>query len=211
MRDRHRTKTITYEQKMNGMHIYQKQIFLIFCCIAFVFMTGCVSSSQETASVQMNTETTSPAPTNDSEIPWMTIPITDVVTGKQTSIAELALQGKPVIMHTFAVWCPACSMQLRETKKLIENNPDKFIILGVDIDPRENTAQVKNHIEKNKFAGIFVTAPKEFTQSLIQTVGAQVVQSLPQTVIIKNKSVTYIGDGVFPEEKLESILSQLPQ
>nr|WP_319537445.1 redoxin family protein [uncultured Methanospirillum sp.] len=186
------------------MHNPRDQITLILICFACILITGCITNTGDGISKQK------PAPTAISEIEWMTIPITDAVTGKQTSIAELGSQGKPIIVHTFAVWCPACSMQLRETKKLVENNPDTFIILGIDIDPRENTAQVKNHIEKNKFAGIFVTAPKEFTQSLIQTVGTQVVQSLPQTIIISNSSATYIGDGVFPEKKLESILSQLP-
>jgi len=147
---------------------------------------------------------------SEAGLQWLTIPITDVITGRQTTISDLASQGKPVIVHTFAVWCPACSMQLRETKKLNLNNPGEFIILGVDIDPRENTAQVKNHIEKNKFEGIYVTAPEDFTRSLINTVGTQVVQSLPQTIIIRNQSVTYIGDGVFPESKLKIILSQLP-
>jgi thiol-disulfide isomerase/thioredoxin len=195
---------------MKFMHITHYQVLIILCSIALVFLSGCISGSQETLSTQVTSEKTSSDNVDTSQKTWMDIPITDVVTGEVTSIKDLASSGNPVIMHTFAVWCPACSMQLRETKKLDQNNPGKYIILGVDIDPRENSAQVKNHIEKNQFVGKYVTAPKEFTQSLIETVGAQVVQSLPQTVIIKNKSVTYIGDGVFPEQKLQSIISQLP-
>lgn len=68
---------------------------------------------------------------------------------------------------------------------------------------------LRNHIEKNEFEGIYVTAPQDFTRSLIKTLGTQVVQSLPQTIIIRNQTVTYIGDGVFPESKFKVILSQL--
>lgn len=202
-------KPIIDKQKMITMHISRNQILLTLCFVFIVLINGCVSTGPGTIPGQTGSETTSPANVY-SETTWITIPITDAVTGNQTSIAELASQGKPIVMHTFAVWCPACSLQLRETKNLIQNNPDKFIILGVDIDPRENTALLKNHIEKNKFSGIYIIAPQGVTRGLIETFGNKIMLSLPQTVIISNQSVTYIGDGVFPEEKLETILSQLP-
>ena len=189
------------------MHIFREQILLIFCFFAFLLIAGCTNNG--IAPAQINNKTTEPGITGDTGSTWMTIPITDTVTGKQTSIVDLASAGKPIIMHTFAVWCPACSMQLRETKKLDLDNPGAIIILGVDIDPRENGDQVKNHVEKNQFTGIYVSAPPEFTRSLMKTVGPQIIQTLPQTVIICNKSVTYIGDGVFPEKRLNTILSEL--
>ncbi|HWQ68105.1 MAG TPA: redoxin family protein [Methanospirillum sp.] len=192
------------------MYISKSQILLILFCVAIILMAGCTSkppvSKQE---LLTNTSGDPISVINETEITWMSIPITDVITGRETSIIELASQGKPVIMHTFAVWCPACSVQLRETKKLMLNNPDSFIILGVDIDPRENGDQVRNHIEKNKFAGMFVSAPPDFSRSLMKTLGSQIIQSIPQTVIICNESVTYIGDGAFPEGKLRTILSQI--
>ncbi len=100
-------------------------------------------------------------------------------------------------------------MQLRETAKLLNENPDAFTVLGIDIDPRENTAMVKNHVEKNKFVGVYTAAPTDMTRSLIQSAGTKIVQSLPQTLIVCNKKVTYVGDGVFPEAKLKTILTEL--
>lgn len=139
----------------------------------------------------------------------MTIPITDAVTGEKTSITELSAQGRPVIIHTFAVWCPACSMQLRETAKLVKNNPNAYTVLGIDIDPRENTEMVKRHVEKNSFVGMYVAAPPEMTRDMMKTLGNQIVASLPQTIVVCNKSITYIGDGVFPETKLKTIMADL--
>lgn len=191
------------------MHISRYLILFLFICVAFTLISGCTAKTGETAPVQTGNSKTASATGSDTSNNWMTIPITDVVTGTETSIVDLASEGKPVIMHTFAVWCPACSMQLRETKKLNQDYPDRFIVIGVDIDPRENSAQVKNHIEKNEFVGMYVSVPPEFTRSLMNTVGDQIIRTLPQTVIICNKSVTYIGDGVFPEKKLDTILTQL--
>ncbi|MFH0966504.1 MAG: redoxin family protein [Methanobacteriota archaeon] len=139
----------------------------------------------------------------------MTIPVNDTVTGKHTSVVELAAEGKPVIIHTFAVWCSACSMQLRETAKLVKNNPNTYTVLGIDIDPRENADMVKNHVEKNHFVGMYGAAPPDMTRSLMKTFGNQIVASLPQTLVVCNKSVTYIGDGAFPEAKLKEILTEV--
>jgi thiol-disulfide isomerase/thioredoxin len=176
----------------------------------FILSIGCtVNPGKNTTAATINTSEISSQATGGMKTSWMTIPFTDALTGNQTTIAEMASSGKPVIMHTFAVWCPACSMQLRETAKLVSKNPDSYLVLGVDIDPRENTEMVKNHVEKNRFTGIFVSAPPEMTRSLMDTVGDQIIRSLPQTIVICNKSITYVGDGVYPEEKLGTILSQL--
>lgn len=183
---------------------------LILIFILGVLFAGCTSSLEKKSdSAGTQSIEVTPDVSLENSTSWMNIPITDAISGKKTSIVELASQGKPVIIHTFAVWCPACSMQLRETTRMAQENPDTFVILGVDIDPRENSAMVKNHVEKNKFTGTFIAAPPEMTRSLIKTVGDQIVRSLPQTIIICNKSVTYVGDGVFPEQKLRKILSEL--
>lgn len=184
-------------------------LFLTICCIAAIMTAGCTSDTRSQTSTNPDTTSYITQSNTTEGISWMTIPITDAVTGKQTSVIELAEQGKPVIIHTFAVWCPACSMQLHETAKLLQEKPGAYTVLGIDIDPREDTAMVKDHVEKNHFVGKYTAAPIDLTRSLIRTVGQQVVQTLPQTIIVCNKTVTYIGDGVFPEAKLRSILSEL--
>jgi len=181
--------------------------FLI--CAVIVCSAACLSKTSEPSPVQYPAGDGVTTESGDIPTSWMTIPITDTITGTQTTIADLALEGKPVIMHTFAVWCPACSMQLRATSALVQKEPGRFVIVGVDIDPRENSAQVKNHVQKNRFEGMYAAAPAPFTRSLMDTVGDQIVRSLPQTIIICNTSVTYIGDGVFSENSLESILSEI--
>ncbi len=191
------------------MHNFRHLVLAFLICVAMICTAACLSKTSEPASVQKAAGEGGIIEPGNTPTSWMTIPITDTVTGTQTTIDDLASEGKPVIMHTFAIWCPACSMQLRATSALSKKNPGQFVVIGVDIDPRENSAQVKNHVEKNRFEGMYAAAPAPFTRSLMDTVGDQVVRSLPQTIIICNTSVTYIGDGVFSEERLDSILTEI--
>jgi thiol-disulfide isomerase/thioredoxin len=185
---------------------------LLLCCAGAALFSGCTDVDQQSIPLKQPTSHADDQESiNDAKTTWITIPITDAITGKQTTIADLATSGKPIIIHTFAVWCPACSIQLRETAKLVQSNPDAYTILGIDIDPRENAELVQRHIEKNQLTGMYVAAPPEMTRSLMDTIGDQIIRSLPQTIIICNKSVTYIGDGVFAESRLETILSELCQ
>ena len=186
----------------------------IFVLLGLLFITslciGCTSINLQGNSTNQTSESGISQATPDANgSSWVTIPVTDVVTGKQNTIVDLAAEGKPLIIHTFAVWCPACSMQLRETKKLLQENPDGYKLLAIDIDPREDLALVKKHIEKNQFLGMFAVSPSEMTESLIDTLGTQIIQSLPQTIVVYNKSVVYIGDGVFPAEKLKVIIPEI--
>ena len=83
----------------------------------------------------------------------------------------------------------------------MQENPDAYTVLGIDLDSREDNTMIKDHVEKNHFVGMFAATPVDFTRSLIKTLGQQVVQTLPQTVIVYNKKVPYVGDGAFPEDK----------
>ncbi|WP_319579652.1 redoxin domain-containing protein [uncultured Methanospirillum sp.] len=184
-------------------------LLLALCLIAVLLSAGCTTSDTSNQTNTKSNTSLSSAKEMGNESSWMTVPITDVMTGRQTTIVDLADEGKPVIIHSFAVWCPACSIQLRETAKLLKENPGAYTVLGIDFDSRENTEMIKSHVEKNQFVGMYIAAPTDLTRGLIQTVGPRVVQSLPQTLIICNKKVTYVGDGAFPEAKLKSILSEL--
>ena len=141
-----------------------------------------------------------------ADFSWTTIPLTDAQTGETFTIQNLIQKGKPVLIHTFAVWCPACTIQLQETTKLVKGNPDAYTILGIDTDPNENSEMVKNHINKNGFSGKFTVAPKDLTQGLVNTFGAGIILSAPQTISIANNKVRHLGDGVINSDKLLQIV-----
>jgi thiol-disulfide isomerase/thioredoxin len=195
------------------MHVTRyQQILITGLCIVFILITAPVSSEQLT---EVNQEVTNPeintAESAESPMAWTKISMTDAVSGERFTIDEIAGTGKPVILHTFAVWCSACLMQLRETERLYAADPDAFTIIGIDLDPNENQDLVKRHIEKNKFPGRYAAAPKELSNSLIDTFGVNFFTDLPQTVVICNKTITKMGSsgGLFREQTLKDALFSL--
>lgn len=148
-------------------------------------------------------------PTVSPELAWLTTPLTNVATGERFTIRDLTNQGKPVIINSFAVWCPGCSMQLLESTKLVTENPDKYVFLAIDIDPNENSDKVKKHQLKNNYVGTFVTSPTAVTRSLVSAYGPRFALEIPQTIIISNTTATYLGDGVFSADTLKKAANDL--
>lgn len=169
--------------------------------IATLLCTGCLASEEKPGVAY--TESASP------ELAWLSSSLTNVATGEQFSIMDLADDGKPVIIHSFAVWCPGCSMQLLESTKLQTAYPDKYTVVALDIDPNENADKVKRHQESNNFKGIFTAAPTDVTRSLVKAYGPGFIQSIPQTIIICGKTATYLEDGVFNADVLKKAADEL--
>lgn len=193
------------------MHRIRYQSILITgLCLFIILATGIAASQQqkEVSQEVTNPDVNTVQPT-DSSLSWTKIPMTDAVTGEQFTIDELAKLGKPVLLHTFAVWCPACSMQLHESENMLTSSPDAFTLVGIDIDPNENQDMVKRHIENEKFTGHFAAAPKELTRGMVGTFGTGFALELPQTVIVCNYTVNHIGSGLFRAQILKSALSQV--
>jgi len=193
------------------MHRTRYQRILITGLCLFGILTGfCIAAELPK---EMSQEVTNPdvnaVEPSDPGLAWTKLTMTDAVTGEQFSIDELAKQGKPVMLHTFAVWCPACAMQLRETERLLAANPDAFTLVGIDLDPNENQDMVKRHIEKNNLPGRYASAPKELTRGLVGTFGTGFALELPQTVIVCSRTVNHLGSGLFREQTLKSALSQV--
>jgi len=193
------------------MHRTRYQCILIAGLFLFYILTGsCIAADQpkEVSQEVTNPDVNAVEPT-DPSLAWTKVSMTDAVTGEQFSIDELAKLGKPVVLHTFAVWCPACSMQLRETERFLAAEPDAFTLVGIDLDPNENQDMVKRHLEKNNLPGRYASAPTELTRGLVETFGTGFALELPQTVIVCNRTVNHLGSGVFREQTLKSALSQV--
>jgi len=179
-------------------------------CLSLVLITGIAISEQpKEVSTEINNPDVTAVEPSASNLGWTKIPMTDAVTGEQFTIDQLAKLGKPVLIHTFTVWCPACSLQLQESENMLTKTPDAFTIVGIDIDPNENLYMVKQHIEKEKYAGHFAAAPKELTRGLVETFGTSFALELPQTVIVCSRTVNHLGSGLFRSQTLKSAFSQV--
>lgn len=121
---------------------------------------------------------------DESEAAWRTTELRDVLTDETFSIDGLA---GPVAIQSFAVWCPKCQRQSEELSKLGES----VTVVGLNIDPNEDAAQVRQHAKDNGFNWRFAVAPTEMTESLVEAFGSTVTNA-PSTPII----VACDGGGV---------------
>ena len=126
---------------------------------------------------------------------WIDFELTDIRTGEKFKISDL--NNKPVLLESFAVWCPTCTRQQREIKKLHEEVGDDVISISLDTDPNEDESRVLEHIKRNDFNWHYAIAPIEMTQSLINQFGIGIVNapSAP-VVLICNNEARKLDSGV---------------
>ena len=126
---------------------------------------------EESVEAMQNTET---------DRNWRAYRLKDIKTGRLFSINEF---NGPVLLQSFAVWCPKCLQQQQELKRLIAENKD-VVALSVDTDENENEAKVIEHLGKYGFEWYFVVSPSEMTQSLINEFGLGIIHAPSANVIL---------------------------
>ena len=119
----------------------------------------------------------------------------DIATGETFRISDFS--GKPVLLESFAVWCPTCTAQQKVTKKFHEEVGDSVISISIDTDPNEDKSRVLKHIEKNGFNWYYAISPVELTKSLIDQFGVGIVNapSVPMLLICGDKA-TMLDSGI---------------
>ncbi|MBN1167300.1 MAG: hypothetical protein JXA44_09260 [Methanospirillaceae archaeon] len=143
------------------------------------------------------------------ELPWSEITLSDARTGEEFTLNSLVEKGQPVIMHTFAIWCSACSMQLKETSLLDRENEGLYPVVCVDIDPNEKPEDILAHVKKNDFSGYYAAAPREFSVGLAQDAGIDVLMQIPHTFILYKTDAYKLPAGVYPAAALSDIINSI--
>jgi thiol-disulfide isomerase/thioredoxin len=169
-------------------------IFLVFCAVCF---SGCIN------------ENTTTVPASD-KYEWMDTEMTNVVTGETFTLGKLA-QGKPVVVHIFATWCPACNAQLVESTAFLKDYSGKAHIVSVDIDSSETPAKIADHVTNKEYDGIYAVAEKPVVQGFMELFGEEIMMSIPQTIIINGNDLVYLGPGVIKSATLASQIDTIQQ
>ncbi|MEE9400259.1 MAG: redoxin family protein [Dehalococcoidales bacterium] len=166
---------------------------LIFTVIGIVLLNGCAQPA-----VPASTPA-GPAASN-----WMDIELTDVATGQKFRISDF--KGKPILLESFAVWCPTCLGQQKEVQKVKESEGDAVIHISLDTDPNEDEAKVKEHIDRYGFDWYFAVAPAEFTQALMDDFGLNIVSAprAPVVLICEDQSTRFLRSGIKSADELLS-------
>lgn len=126
----------------------------------------------------------------------------DIATGEEFRITDF---DKPILLESFAVWCPTCRKQQEEIKALHEDVGDTVVSISLDTDPNEEEEIIQEHIDEHGFDWYFAISPVEFTQSLIDEYGVNVVNapSAP-VVLICNEQSYFLESGVKKAEELKA-------
>ena len=132
---------------------------------------------------------------------WRSAELVDVSTIEAFTIEDFS--GKFVILESFAVWCPTCTEQQKEMKKLHELRED-VVSISLDTDPNEDAEKVLEHIESNGFDWYYAISPINVTTALIDEFGLTVVNapSAPVILICEDQSFRFLDSGVKEAEDL---------
>lgn len=118
---------------------------------------------------------------NIFELEWIYTVLKDVNTQEDFRLSDF--EGKPILLESFAVWCPTCTSQQKEIKKLHDELGDSVISISLNTDPNEDEDRVQSHTERNGFNWIYVVSPPDLTQALIDEFGFGFVNA-PQAPVV---------------------------
>lgn len=182
------------------MLIKQERLFvmLAFGLVGVILLSGCVQQPpSEEASVPQVKEM-------KSATAWIDVALTDVATGNDFKISDF--KGKPILLESFAVWCPTCLRQQEMTKKVKLREGDAIIHISLDTDPNEDEARVREHLQTHGFDWYFAVSPIELTNALIDEFGLTIVNapSAPVLLICEDQSTRLLRSGVKSADELLS-------
>lgn len=144
-------------------------------------------SSQNEFKSQEDSKSISQEPLDSDTLNWMQIELKDLNTQETYTINSLNNQGKPILIESFAVWCPICLKQQNYIKELHAQqgySQEELISINLGTDPNEDESQILQYANENDFDWIYSVSPVEMTQSLVAQFGPGIVNAPSAPIII---------------------------
>ena len=138
---------------------------------------------------------------------WMEFELEDIRTGETFRISDF--QGKPILLESFAVWCPTCTKQQREIKKLHDEIGDDIISISLDTDPNEDTEIIRAHINTNDFTWYYTISPIEMTQALIDEFGNSIISAPSAPMVLICEDLSYRKLGGFSSRSVDKLKQEI--
>ena len=140
---------------------------------------------------------------------WMEFELIDIRTGETFTIFDLT--GKPILLESFAVWCPTCTKQQKEIKNLHEEIGDDVISISIDTDPNEDAEIIRAHINANDFTWYYTISPIEMTKALIDEFGNSIISAPTAPMVLICEDLSYrklVGFGARSVDKLKQEIAK---
>jgi len=135
---------------------------------------------------------------------FFSVALTDVASGSEFTLADF--KGKVILLEPFAQWCPTCLGQQREVARLHEllGERDDFVSVGLDIDPNEDAAMLREYLKRNNFDWLYAVAPSEVASEIGAVYGSQYLNppAAPMFVIDRRGDVHPLDFGKKSAEDL---------
>lgn len=141
-----------------------KRIIFVFSLLVIIILAGC--SEQQAIEEGME---------EPSTVDWKDVVLKDVITGENFKISDF--KGKPILLESFAVWCPTCRQQQDKIKELHSQIGEAVVSISLDTDPNEDEQKIIGHINRYGYNWRFAISPKELTKGLIDEFGISVVNA----------------------------------
>ncbi len=173
---------------------------LAIVAVAFLFF-----DNEQTESTQLIPGEVEDTPiSNIFESDWTRTVLKNINTQEEFRLSDF--EGKPILLESFAVWCPTCTVQQTKIKELHEEIGDSFISISFDTDPNEDEERVKEHTERNGFDWIYVVSPPDFTRALIDEFGINFVNAplAPVALICPDGTSKKLRNGVKSPSELKT-------
>lgn len=151
---------------------------------------GCLGGSTDAASEPAGTTGTAASTTDAGGTDWQSVELNAVRDDETFTVGGLP---SPTIIQSFAVWCPKCERLSNQLTDL----SDEYTVVGLNTDPNEDAAKVREHAEANGFGWRFAVAPTDLTDALVSEFGSTVVNapSTPVIVVCGDGSATFLSGG----------------
>jgi thiol-disulfide isomerase/thioredoxin len=114
---------------------------------------------------------------------WQTAAITDV-DGNTFTLADFT--GTPVLVETFATWCPNCRAQLGTTDEVAAAAGDEAVVIALSVETDISADDVRAYAEDNGFSSVrFAVVTPDLLAALVDAFGPTVANppATPKFVI----------------------------
>ena len=189
----------------NGDKMKKTLIMILILLFVLVLTLGCANKIADVIEdeVESNTDVIEDEVENNpvlieetKDMDWKDIELFDVLESETFKVSDFA--GTPILIESFAVWCPTCTKQQKIFKDFIEQDTTGVIHVSLDTDPNEDKQQVIDHALSNGFNWHYSISPIELTQKLIDIYGVGVVNapSVPVILVCEDLSERLLESGL---------------
>ena len=142
---------------------------------------------------------------------FFSVALKDVASGTDFTLADF--KGKVVLLEPFAQWCPTCLAQQREVVRLrqLVGERQDFVTVGLDIDPNEDAAMLREYLTQHGFDWLYAVAPADVSSEIGRLYGSQYLNppSAPMLLIDRHGIVHPLEAGRKSAETILAVVEPL--